>query len=401
MRRRRSPNETDLARHAAALFGVISLALASGCEAKSADQPIGSSVEQQPSAAPTPAIEPTTSAVAPTSPLAPASAMGAPTAAASIAPATSAAPTASASIAPTASAAAAPTASASAKAKVTPPPPKKPKPTWVEGRPFLVDDVARLAALGAGPGWAEPIDLDGAQPEPEQRAELVRHYTRWALAEHASIAAFARFSLQLLALGAPSDLVSRAASAMADETRHAQLGFSLVAALPGATLRPDRLPIEGALDAVTLESALRLTVREGILGETLAALEARLAADRTSVPSLKERLVSLAADESRHAELAFVFAAWAVGQSPELARVVEEEVEQWQPPPLETASGLEDWGVLDAATRRVVRREGLALVVRPLVAQLVAGAADVRARPRRPGRAERRASAIAHGSGAK
>lgn len=235
-------------------------------------------------------------------------------------------------------------------------------------------DVARVAALGSGSDWADEIDLAGASLGPGQREALVHHYTRWALAEHASIASFARFTLQLLALGAPPDLVARATAAMADETRHARLGFGLVTALSGAPVCPAELRIDGALGETTLEAALRLTVREGVVGETLAALEARLAADTTSIPWLKERLVTLAADEARHAELAFAFAAWAVGRAPELARVVQEEVEEWQPPPLEAVSGLDGWGVLDTPARRAVHREGLAIVVRPLARRLSAAA---------------------------
>src|SRR5262249_38065314 len=156
--------------------------------------------------------------------------------------------------------------------------PKNPKNNWVEGRPFLVDESARIAAPVPGAGWSELIDLEGAAPDAREREALVDHYTRWALAEHASIAAFARFGRELFALGAPADLVSRAISAMEDETRHARLGFGLVEALSGAPVRPGALRVDGALDGgTTLESALRTTVREGVVGETLAALEARLA----------------------------------------------------------------------------------------------------------------------------
>ena len=129
--------------------------------------------------------------------------------------------------------------------------------------------------------------------------------------------------------------------------------------------------MDGALEpATTLEHALRLTVREGILGETLAALEARLAADATEIPALQDRLRELGADEARHAELACSFAAWALSQDRGLAHVIEEEVAAWTEPPLRAASGLERWGVLDTKMRRAIRDHGLAAVIRPLVDQL-------------------------------
>src|SRR5438067_10296853 len=51
-----------------------------------------------------------------------------------------------------------PPPSASATAKK--PPPKR-RPRVVEGRPFLVDGVARLAPAGAHAGWADAVDLEG------------------------------------------------------------------------------------------------------------------------------------------------------------------------------------------------------------------------------------------------
>jgi hypothetical protein len=48
--------------------------------------------------------------------------------------------------------------------------------------------------------------------------------------EHASVAAFARFTLDLLALGAPADLVQSAQQALGDEIAHAELCFGLAGA---------------------------------------------------------------------------------------------------------------------------------------------------------------------------
>jgi len=227
---------------------------------------------------------------------------------------------------------------------------------YVEGRPFTIDGAPRLANLARGVGWADDVDLSGARPTPTERDALVRHYTDWALAEHASIASFARFTLQLLALGAPPSLVSRSARAMADEIRHARFGFGLVRSLSGRDVTVAELSMDKALDGeVTLESVLRLAVREGIMGETFAALEVRHVADLAELPWLKAALEAIADDEARHAELAFVFAAWACARSPELASVMAEEIAECDNPPLPTADGLARWGVLDEKQRRAVR----------------------------------------------
>lgn len=131
--------------------------------------------------------------------------------------------------------------------------------------------------------------------------------------EHASVAAFARFSLELLALGAPSDLVLEAARAMQDETIHAELCFGLASRYGDCVLGPGPLSPDSALDGVSLESAVRNTLLEGCIGETLAAAEAQAACEHVKDPVVRQILERIAADETRHAALAFRFVSWAIG----------------------------------------------------------------------------------------
>jgi hypothetical protein len=249
----------------------------------------------------------------------------------------------------------------------------KPMPSgWVEGRPFLVDGVARLASIAEGRGWeGGGLDTSSWAPTSAERAALVEHFEMWSLAEHASVASFARFALQLMALGAPSDLVARAVDAAADEVRHARFGFGVASMLAERPIGPGNIDMENAVGGVTLEEALRLAVREGMIGETLAALEAHVAAAMAEPPELKMELGVIAEEESRHAELAYAFGAWALGRSSRLARVVEDEVAAWRAPPPPRRPGLERWGILDGPARQRIHRRGLEHVVRPLVMQLV------------------------------
>ena len=62
------------------------------------------------------------------------------------------------------------------------------------------------------------------------RDAVVKAWTTAARAEHASVASFARFTLQLLHLGAPADLVADAQQAALDEVRHARLCFGVASA---------------------------------------------------------------------------------------------------------------------------------------------------------------------------
>jgi hypothetical protein len=140
--------------------------------------------------------------------------------------------------------------------------------------------------------------------------------------EHASIAAFARFTLQLLHLGAPHDLVLGSQRAMRDETDHAELAFALATAYSGHPVGPGPLSIAGALAATSLPEVVDLVLREGCLGETLAAFEAAEAAAHCSDAGVRAVLLRIAADERRHAELAWRFVAWALAEDPTVSQIV-------------------------------------------------------------------------------
>src|SRR5262249_8003152 len=101
----------------------------------------------------------------------------------------------------------------------------------VMGRPFLVAHESRLPSVCQPSDWcARGVTPATSSLSAKTRARLAAAWLEIGRMEHASIAAFARFTLQLLAVGAPPDLVMAAQRAMADETNHAQLAFALAAA---------------------------------------------------------------------------------------------------------------------------------------------------------------------------
>jgi hypothetical protein len=193
------------------------------------------------------------------------------------------------------------------------------------GRPFLVDAAARVAPVVSCGDWNVSAEAPCVEHlTGREREALAGHWSRLGQLEHASIAAFARFSLQLLSLGAPSDLVEQCTRALADETAHTKLCFRLASAYAGRTLGPGALDITGSLAATTLEEIVDLVLVEGCIGETSAALEALEAADSASDPVIRAAYTQIAADEQRHAALAFRFVRWALEQDAALvaARIV-------------------------------------------------------------------------------
>jgi hypothetical protein len=180
------------------------------------------------------------------------------------------------------------------------------------GRPFVAGGETRTARVNSSSDWvAAPLACDAALDD-ATRIELARAWLADASLEHASIASFARFTLQALSLGAPPDLIADAQRASLDEVAHAQACFALASRYAGSPLGPGTFGMHGALEPTTLAEAAAATVREGCVGETLSALVAQAQLARATDANVREALSRIADDEARHAELAWRFVGWAV-----------------------------------------------------------------------------------------
>jgi hypothetical protein len=134
-----------------------------------------------------------------------------------------------------------------------------------------------------------------------------------ALMEHASIAAFARFTLELLSLGAPAALLARTHAALGDEIAHAEACFGLASAYAGHPVGPGPLGIRDALPAdSSWLDIVRRAFLEACIGETIAAAEAAEALARSEDETVRGVLARIAEDEARHAELGWRFLRWAL-----------------------------------------------------------------------------------------
>jgi hypothetical protein len=179
-------------------------------------------------------------------------------------------------------------------------------------RPFLVGASLRSARAVPSDDWARPLPPPAPALDPATAALLARSWLQDALEEHASVAAFARLTLQLVSVGAPPDLLERSQRASLDEIRHARACFALAARYGGRAEGPTPLRVHDSLGAVSLVEIAALAAEEGCVGETLGAALAQEQLAVATDPEVRAALERIAADEARHAELAWRFLRWAV-----------------------------------------------------------------------------------------
>jgi hypothetical protein len=193
------------------------------------------------------------------------------------------------------------------------------------GRPFVIEGSARVSIPTARRGWAKESAPAEVPLSPEARARLRDAWLADAAMEHASVASFSRLSLELLALGAPSDLVRDAHLAALEEVEHARACYGLASrfAKPneGATpFGPSSLSLEGMTLATTFEELVRGAAKEGCVGETYAALAASRALEGCEDRATRTVLETIARDELSHATFAFRVLVWAIAEGGDAAR---------------------------------------------------------------------------------
>lgn len=167
-----------------------------------------------------------------------------------------------------------------------------------------------------------------ADPAVEAPAGVGVAWRRNGLTEHASVAAFARVSLELMALGAPRRLVDAAHADAIDESRHTDLCFDLArrfdgrdvrpGAFPAAAARPSRGPRTWRLCRLAVDSLIDGAINEGVSARVVASLSKEVEDE-----AVADVLRSIARDEGRHAVHGFEVLAWCVmvGGAPVAAAV--------------------------------------------------------------------------------
>jgi hypothetical protein len=247
--------------------------------------------------------------------------------------------------------------------------------TAICGRPFLVHGAPRTGSVEARNDWVNGTRLADAL-DAAARAELATYYEQLALLEHASIAAFARFTLQLLALGAPPDLIDDSQRAALDEAEHARLCFSLASRYRGEPCGPGPIDVRGALNDLDAATTLVTTILEGCIGETVAALEAGEAAGYATDPFVKSVFETIQQDETRHSALAWRVVRWLIARDPQVSalalRTFQGELRRAEPSRHEPESGaLKAHGYVCPGMRAKIRSAAVKHAIGPLVQALI------------------------------
>lgn len=248
------------------------------------------------------------------------------------------------------------------------------------GRAFLVEDGFLKSTVRQGGDWSYGPSPSVSKLDQKTRHALAEAWAKDGLFEHASVATFARFAIQLLSVGAPARLLHETLAAGRDEIRHAELCFALASAYAGEPLEADCFPIGDELHIDrSLSEIVTETVVEGCIGETLAAMQAAAQLELTNDPAVVAALASTIEDESRHAELAWRVVAWAVRSGgPEVRAAAARAFAGFRPPspPSIDLEGvnLESFaahGRLTPEHARAVALDALDNVVRPCAAALL------------------------------
>jgi hypothetical protein len=250
------------------------------------------------------------------------------------------------------------------------------QPCCAVGRPFLVDGQARLANAARRSDWCSELRPNLTELSTPERAALADYWRLNGLMEHASVAAFSRFVLDLMSLGAPPTLIQDATQAMLDEAEHTKACFALASAYAGQPMGPGPLSMIGSLNQRDLREIVQSAVLEGCVGETVAALEAAEALAHATDEAVRAALTQIAADELRHAALAYRFVAWA---RQELGAVVDDYARRAfaqalrdAPPPPAADRGVVGHGLLSAEHRAELRARVLDELVTPCIPALLA-----------------------------
>lgn len=190
---------------------------------------------------------------------------------------------------------------------------------WISETPMRTE-YARLMR-----GFHRPIpweETHAPKLDPDVRAELARIWAERIPTEYRSITGFSTLSFDLIAAGAPVDLVAVCHRVCIDELRHTELAVRMVeiygGTLPELPREISVLPSDESLNVVA--QACRSAILISCLGETFACTELAMLRDRAVDPVVAGVLRIFLADEIVHARIGWAYLAHAFKTADENTR---------------------------------------------------------------------------------
>jgi len=190
--------------------------------------------------------------------------------------------------------------------------------------------------------------------------EIGRRWMEQAEGEHASVASFARHTLQMMSIGAPSTLITASQKAGIDEVRHAKISYGFASTSLDSNFGPGPIDVEGSLKKMNLNEITKSIIEEGCIEETISAVEAHVGASTAEDSSIKASLLQIASDETNHAQLAWDTIQWITDRFRETQDLVQETFySELESRLLETETFLEAPFCLDSVADHKFRDYGL------------------------------------------
>jgi bacterioferritin (cytochrome b1) len=255
-----------------------------------------------------------------------------------------------------------------------------------EGRPLLDDGEARVAPLECSSDWVPVLpQLDEVGLCQRDLDRVIEYWRSVTQLEHSSVASFARFTLQMMSVGAPAELLAEIQRAAADEVKHAQSAAEILSALSGAPLSPGALSIVDMSLETSRVALIESLILEACVGETLGVAEITEALKRCDQELVRAHLQRVLEDETRHAGLAWSSLRWLIESAPRdeqahLVCVTQETFRRAANHLGLTAHAvqlrvtpnvaLNSWGVLSSSQTQTIRIRAYRAVVLPCLREL-------------------------------
>jgi hypothetical protein len=186
-------------------------------------------------------------------------------------------------------------------------------PWWLSGTPLEVEHHRLMRRRQQPIPWGETTAA--ALPKPE-RARLAETWKRRAAAEYLAVSTFSVLAIDMVAAGAPADVLSHCVRSQLDEIRHAELAIRMVEIYGGKRIQPpsgmSNLPDKPGTDK--LHQAAANTLLVSCVSETYATTVLTATRDLTTDPVALAVLTSIYSDEVMHARLGWSYVRYAIDQ---------------------------------------------------------------------------------------